>query len=124
MVKMGRVALDGTKVKATDRRHRLKRNEGRQRVAIDEADAVWDQDPAEVLAIDEALNRLQRIDPRQAEVVLLRYFAWLTVDETADALDVSPKTVSNEWRFARAWLHRELSKGGSTWCERVGSDDD
>jgi RNA polymerase sigma factor (sigma-70 family) len=66
-------------------------------------------DPIEVLAIDEALNKLEQIDPRKAEVVMLRYFAGLTRDETAAALELSPRTVDNEWRLARAWLYRELS---------------
>ena len=71
--------------------------------------AVFDQDPAEVLAVDEALTRLERIDARQAEVVLLRYFAGLNVEETAQTLGVSPRTVESDWRFAKAWLHQELA---------------
>ena len=62
-----------------------------------------------MLAIDEALAKLEQTDSRQADVVMLRYFAGLTVEETAHALDVSPRTVDREWLFARAWLHRELS---------------
>ena len=99
------------------RRHRLKRSGGGQRVPLNEVAAPFDQDPAEVLALDEALDRLQEVDPRQASVVLLRYFAGLTVDETAHAIDLSPKTVNNEWRFARAWLHRQLTKGATQSTE-------
>jgi len=73
--------------------------------------ADFDQDPAEVLAIDEALTRLEQVEPRQAEVVVLRYFAGLSIDESAEALEVAPRTVDNDWRYAKAWLHRELSKG-------------
>ena len=69
-----------------------------------------DQDPAEVLAVDEALSKLEREDPRKAEIVMLRYFAGLTGDETAAAMELSPRTVDVEWRFAKAWLHRELTK--------------
>jgi len=69
-----------------------------------------DPDPAEVLAIDEALSKLEQTDPRKAEVVMLRYFAGLTGDETAAAMELSPRTVDSEWRFAKAWLHRELTK--------------
>ncbi len=83
-----------------------------------------EQDPAEVLAIDEALQKLEQTDPRRAELVMLRYFAGLSIDETAAALGVSPRTVDTEWRFAKAWLHRELSKGSSTWCGRSDGDDD
>ena len=70
---------------------------------------VFDQDPAEVLAIDEALKKLEQADPRMAEVVMLRFFAGLTGDETAAALELSPRTVDSDWHFARIWLDRELS---------------
>ena len=89
--------------------------------------AAFDQDPAEVLAIDEALTRLEQEDPRQAEVVVLRYFAGLSIDESAEALEVSPRTVDNDWRYAKAWLHRELSKGDTTmhWLSnRVPADEE
>ena len=64
---------------------------------------------ADVLAIDQALTRLEQLDPAKARVVLLRYFAGLTIEETADAMDVSPATVKNEWAFARAWLQNALA---------------
>jgi RNA polymerase sigma factor (TIGR02999 family) len=115
---MRRIRIDEAR-----RRTRRKRSGGRQQVPVDDAAVAFDQDPIEVLAVDEALVRLQRADPRQAEVVLLRYFAGLTVEETANALDVSPKTVNNDWRFARAWLHRELSKGDSARRREVERDD-
>lgn len=72
-----------------------------------------DQDPVDVLAIDEALSRLELEDARKAQVVMLRFFGGLTVEECAEALELSPRTVRNEWRFARAWLSAELSKGDS-----------
>ncbi|MBU0639974.1 MAG: sigma-70 family RNA polymerase sigma factor [Planctomycetes bacterium] len=81
------------------------------------------EDPAKLLAIDEAMQKLEQADPPRAELVMLRYFAGLSVDETAAALGVSARTVDTGWRFAKAWLHRELSKGDSTWCGRVGRDD-
>ena len=105
------------------KRNRLKRGGKGKPQRLDEASAhpqngwgiaVFDQDPAEVLAVNEALDRLKQTDPRKAEVVMLRYFAGLTVDETAEALEVSPRTVDSDWRFARLWLHRELSKGDTT----------
>jgi DNA-directed RNA polymerase specialized sigma24 family protein len=70
--------------------------------------AVWDADPAEALAVDQALIKLEAVAPRQAEIVKLRYFAALTVDETAEALEVWRRTVDAEWRLAQAWLYREL----------------
>jgi RNA polymerase sigma factor (sigma-70 family) len=61
-----------------------------------------------LIALDEVLDKLERVDRRKAEVVMLRYFAGLSVEETAAALGVSAATVKNDWAFARAWLHREL----------------
>jgi len=66
-------------------------------------------DAADLLAVDEALDRLEQTDPRKAEVVMLRYFAGLSVGETAAAMGLSPRTVDSEWRFARAWLRRALA---------------
>jgi RNA polymerase sigma-70 factor, ECF subfamily len=70
--------------------------------------------PLELQELDLALNRLEEIDPRQARIVELRFFSGLTVEETASAVDISPKTVKREWRTARLWLARELDrrKGG------------
>jgi RNA polymerase sigma factor (sigma-70 family) len=64
----------------------------------------------DVLALDEALERLATLDARQAQIVELRYFAGLGVAETGETLDVSPATVKREWSSARAWLLRELAK--------------
>lgn len=72
--------------------------------------AVFDQDPDELLALNEALRKFEETDPRKVQLVNLRYFAELSVDECASAMDLSPRTVRNEWRIARAWLHRELTK--------------
>jgi RNA polymerase sigma factor (TIGR02999 family) len=60
-------------------------------------------------ALDEALTRLEEIDPEQAKIIELRYFVGLDIQETADALGISPATVKRRWAMARAWLHRELS---------------
>jgi RNA polymerase sigma factor (TIGR02999 family) len=68
------------------------------------------EESAEILALDEALGRLSVIDPRQGQVVELRYFVGLTIQETADALELSTATVKREWTIARAWLHREMSE--------------
>lgn len=103
---MRRIRLDDAR-----RRNRLKRGGGKQREPLGEGPALFDDDPAEVLAVDEALSKLERVDHRKAEVVKLRYFAGLTVDETAQALDLGSRTVDKEWRLARAWLYRELRKG-------------
>jgi RNA polymerase sigma factor (sigma-70 family) len=65
----------------------------------------------DVTAIDEALTRLNALDERQAKIVEMRYFGGLTIEETAQVLDISDATVKREWTLARAWLKRELSKG-------------
>ena len=67
-----------------------------------------DPELTDVIAVDEALTQLEAADPRKAKVVALRYFAGLSVEETAGALNVSQATVKNEWKFARAWLFRVL----------------
>jgi RNA polymerase sigma factor (TIGR02999 family) len=87
---------------------RIKHGDGAERVELDTG--VMRVDPAltDLVAVDEALTRLEQIDPRKAQVVTLRYFAGLSIEETAGALDVSPATVKNEWTFARAWLYRAL----------------
>ncbi|MFO0827024.1 MAG: ECF-type sigma factor [Phycisphaerales bacterium] len=92
-------------------RGRLKRGGGRDRVPLD-ADAVAVEPPSDMLlALDEALTSLERSDPRKCSVVMLRYFAGLSVEETAAALGVSAATVKNDWAYARAWLMREIAKG-------------
>jgi RNA polymerase sigma factor (TIGR02999 family) len=68
-----------------------------------------EQRSAAILELDEALEKLAKLEPRQVRVVELRYFAGLTVDEIAGVLQVSPKTVKRDWTVARAWLHRALS---------------
>ncbi len=93
------------------KRKRLKRGGDRAREGPGAGQVLFDHDPVETLAVSEALDKLESGDPRQAEVVMMRYFAGLTEEETAGALGVSRRTVQNDWRLARAWLHRELSKG-------------
>ena len=80
------------------------------RVSLNEADQISEQRTAEVVAVDEALSRLAALDPRKAQIVELRYFGGLSVEETAHLLDLSSRTIKREWRWARAWLHRELGE--------------
>jgi RNA polymerase sigma-70 factor (ECF subfamily) len=87
---------------------RLKRGAGAERVELDSGIVSSDPRLTDLVAIDEALTELERTDPRKAEVVSLRYFAGLSIEETAAALDISPATVKNEWKYARAWLYRAL----------------
>jgi RNA polymerase sigma factor (TIGR02999 family) len=93
-------------------RKRLKHGGGRDRLELQEHQVLSQEpehDGTDLIALDEALTKLEALDARKAKVVSLRYFGGLSVEETAAALDVSPATVKNEWAFARAWLHRELS---------------
>lgn len=88
-------------------RLRVKRDFG-MRVTLDESVAETPEQSLDLLALDEALSRLEAVAPRQAQIVELRYFGGLEIDETAHALDVSPATVKRDWTFARAFLLREL----------------
>jgi len=99
-------------------RKRLKRDGGRAPLPLLDEPAGPDQDDLEVLAVAEALEKLEQTNPLGARIVQLRYFDGFSIDETAAELGVSPRTVDTKWRAVRAWLHRELSKGDSTWCRR------
>jgi RNA polymerase sigma factor (TIGR02999 family) len=87
-----------------------KRGGGAQRVSLDEAGDVSSERAADLVALDDALHALARIDPRKAQLVELRYFGGLTIEETAEVLGVSAPTVERDWRTARIWLHREISR--------------
>jgi RNA polymerase sigma factor (TIGR02999 family) len=104
-------AMRYIRIEDARRRGRAKRGGGLRPRPMRDEPAIVENDAAEVLAVDEALKKLEQTAPRQAEVVMLRYFAGLSVDEIAQVLGVSARTVDYEWRYARAWLHRELSKG-------------
>ncbi len=97
------------RVDSARRRRRAKRGGEATREGLTDQAAVFDEDPIEMLALDEALDRLGDRDPLKARVVELRFFAGLSIDDCAAALDVSPRTVDNEWRFARAWLHQQIA---------------
>ena len=92
-------------------RGRLKRGGGRPRAPLSVADLAAEDDPAQILAVDEAVRRLESQSPQTAAVVRLRFYAGLGVAEAAAALGVSERSVSREWTFARAWLARELGPG-------------
>lgn len=96
------------------KRKRLKRGGGQKPEILQDGPPVFDPDPTEVLMVDEALRKLADTDPRKAELVALRYFAGLTMDEVAHAMGLPARTVDREWSYARAWLHREFSKGDSS----------
>jgi RNA polymerase sigma-70 factor, ECF subfamily len=92
-------------------RHALKRGGGPLKVTLDEAAAVTETRSEELLALDDALERLAGLDLRKSQIVELRYFGGLTVEETAEFLKLSQRTVEREWNMAKAWLYRALSGG-------------
>jgi RNA polymerase sigma-70 factor (ECF subfamily) len=93
------------------RRHNVKRGRGVPHVSLDDVVVVAPGDDAEtdLVALDEALIALTRIDPRKAQIVEMRFFGGLTVEEIGDVLKVSTGTIKRDWRAAKAWLYRELS---------------
>jgi len=101
---MRRVLVDHARARAAE-----KRGGQRRRVELDEPAVMVDDNLEQVLAIDQALVRLARLDQRQARIVELRFFAGLPEAEIADLLDVSTRTVKRDWRLARTWLHAELA---------------
>jgi RNA polymerase sigma factor (TIGR02999 family) len=87
-----------------------KRGDGVRPVPLEQAEDQSASPSYDLLALDEALKRLEIMAPRKVRVVELRYFVGLSVEETAAALDVSPETVKRDWRLAKAWLAHELSQ--------------
>src|ERR1700687_2282560 len=93
-----------------------KRGRGAQPISLDAAPIVSRQPQREVLAIDDALKTLAKVDSRKSQVVELRFFGGLNVEETAEVLKVSPDTVVRDWKLAKAWLLRELSQESLDGC--------
>jgi RNA polymerase sigma-70 factor (ECF subfamily) len=89
-------------------RHAQKRGGQRARATLDDALMAGGERSIDLLALDEALERLAAMDPEQARLIELRFFGGLTIEETAEAMDISPATVKRHWLVARAWLAREL----------------
>ena len=100
---MRHVLIDHARAHARD-----KRGGGAPRVALDEAAVMSGEGASELVALDEALRALEAVDPQKGRVVELRYFAGLSIEETAEVLGVSRATACREWAMARAWLRREL----------------
>ena len=91
------------------RKHNLKRGGGVQHLTLDEAAAVVPDRTADLVALDDALNALGQVDPRKVQVVEMRFFGGLSVEETAEVLKVSAVTVMRDWSIAKAWLYREMT---------------
>lgn len=101
---MRRILVDHARSRAYQ-----KRGGGARRISLHESMVAIGHDP-DLIALDDALDALAAIDPRKSQVVELRFFAGLSVEETAEALHVSPETVGRDWRFAKTWLLRELGR--------------
>ena len=109
-----RVLIDAARSRAS-----LKRGAESPHVALDENLLVSTEPPADVVALDEALTALAAIDQRKSQVVELRFFGGLGIEEAAEVLKVSPETVKRDWKLAKAWLRRELRHYGDTTAPGV-----
>ena len=98
-------------VETARRKQRARHGGGRERVEVELADLPTRLPPDDLLALDEALGRLEQIDPVKARLVTLRYFAGMTIEQAAEALDISRVTAHRYWTFARAWLHQQMTGG-------------
>jgi len=101
---MRRILVDHARAKLSK-----KRGGEEQKVSLDEAVLIQPKSPVRLLALDEALERLAKRDPRQARIVDLRYFGGLSEEETAEVLGISTRTVKRDWNVARAWLYQQLN---------------
>lgn len=106
---MRRILIDHAKTK-----HREKRGGKARKLSLDEIANYGAQPAAELVALDEALKILAEMDERKSRVVEMRYFGGLTVEETAQVLGVSDKTVIRDWNLAKAWLYQQLNRAGGT----------
>ena len=108
---MRQILIDHARAK-----QRLKRGEGAKRVDAELNELAGrdqingDDDPDQILALDSAVRQLETLDPQAGQVVKLRFFAGLTVEETAAAMDISERTVKRDWQFARNWLLEQLAQ--------------
>lgn len=102
---MRRILVDHAKTK-----HREKRGGDAVRLSLEDTMDLSDERAADLVALDDALQALTAIDPRKCRVVELRYFGGLSVEETAEVLQVSPQTVLRDWKLAKAWLYQEIKK--------------
>ncbi len=102
---MRRILIDSARRHTAD-----KRGGSQEKVSLDDAPTLSQEPDQNMLALDEALTRLQAIDPQQSRIVELRYFGGLTIEETADVTKISIATVKREWTMARAWLYQQLAE--------------
>ncbi|HEY0728484.1 MAG TPA: sigma-70 family RNA polymerase sigma factor [Pyrinomonadaceae bacterium] len=103
---MRHVLIDHARAHARD-----KRGGGAVQVSLEEAAALAGWSPEHFLALDEALHFLETVDPQKGKIVELRYFGGLSIEETAEVLNISPRTVRREWQRSKAWLYRLMTEG-------------
>jgi len=97
------------------RRHKASKRGGSVcKLSLEDAKAASRRSDVDVVALDDALNTLAKIDPRQCRIVELRFFAGLSLQEISEAMEIAPATVQRDWTTARAWLHREISRDSCT----------
>lgn len=113
---MRRVLVDYARAAKAD-----KRAGKLHRIPLESALVYAEEQSGELIALDEALERLGQWDPRQSRIVELRFFAGLSVEETAEVLGISTRTVKRDWSMARAWLYSELTKAAGNDCGTVGA---
>jgi RNA polymerase sigma factor (TIGR02999 family) len=106
---MRRILVEGAR-----RKKRLRHGGGERRLGLADLDLVVEAPPEDILAVDEALGRLEQRDPLAARLVKLRFFAGLTMPEAAEALGLPLRTAERNWAYARTWLHREVSRRDGT----------
>lgn len=114
---MRRILIDHARA-----RLRVKRGAGGQKLSLDEGLLLTEARSAELLAVNDSINRLAKLDPRQARIVELRFFGGLSVEETAEVVGISPKTVKRDWSLARAWLYEDLKGGHGDVSGQLGEN--
>jgi RNA polymerase sigma factor (TIGR02999 family) len=102
---MRRILVNHAQARAAE-----KRGGGAEKLSLDEAVSFPNQREIDLIALDEALKELERLDPQQTRIVELRFFGGLSIEDTAEALRISPATVKRDWSTARLWLRRQLAK--------------
>jgi RNA polymerase sigma-70 factor (ECF subfamily) len=101
------------------RSHNIKRGAGVQHLSLDDVAVVSGDRTRDLVALDDAMNALSRLDPRKVQIIEMRFFGGLSVEETAAVLKVSPATVRRDWNIAKFWLYRELGGGTGDGFETV-----
>jgi RNA polymerase sigma-70 factor (ECF subfamily) len=114
---MRRILVDHARSRSSE-----KRGEGKKPVALEETVIFAPAYSEDLLNLDDALQRLTALDARQGKIVELRFFGGLTVEQTAEVLEISPKTVKRGWSMAKAWLHGELRKSHGSAARKLGDN--